>query len=122
MSPCQIKLGSPLGRLRKTKPVQITVPLLKTSQPNSLLFAQRIHGTTTEAAHNDLAQPREDTATYLPVTYQIGHIAALWIIDPEIVVGHTHDHPTNLKGMNHADQIHTPTGQEEGYTPRITWR
>ena len=45
-------------------------------------------------------------------------IATLQVIDPEIRVGHTHDHPTNLQGMNHADQIHTPTGQEEGYTQK----
>ena len=48
------------------------------------------------------------------------HIAALWVINPEIIVGHTHDHPTNLQGMNQADQVHTPTGQEEGHTPRRT--
>ena len=35
---------------------------------------------------------------------------------------HSHDHPTALQGMNHADQVHTPAGQEEGYTPRRTWR
>ena len=38
------------------------------------------------------------------------HTAALWVIDPEITVGHTHDHPTNLQGMNHTDQIHTSAG------------
>ena len=40
----------------------------------------------------------------------IPHITALQVIDPEIAVGHTHNHPTNLQGMNHADQIHTPAG------------
>ena len=48
------------------------------------------------------------------------HIAALWVIDPKILVGHTHDHPKNLQGMNQADQIHTSAGQEEGYNPRRT--
>ena len=86
----------------------------------------RIDVATTEAAHDDLTQPTEDTATDLAMTHHISHIAdhphitALWVIDPEIVVGHTHDHPTDLQGMNHADQIHTPAGQEEGCTPRRT--
>ena len=71
---------------------------------------------TTETAHDNLAQPTEDTATDLTMTLCTNHIAdyphiiALWVIDPEITVGHTHDHPTNLHGMNHADQIHTPGG------------
>ena len=86
----------------------------------------RIDTTTTEAAHNNLAQHVGDAATDLTVTHHIGHItdhvhiAALWVINPKIVIGHTHNHPTNLQGMNHTDQIHTPAGQEEGYTPRRT--
>ena len=79
-----------------------------------------IDAATTEVAHNNLAQPTEDTATDLAMTHHIGHIAALWVIDPKITVDHTHDHPTNLQGMNHADQIHTPAGQEEGHIPRRT--
>ena len=35
------------------------------------------------------------------------HITALQVIDPKIAEGHTHNHPTNLQGMNHTDQIHT---------------
>ena len=79
-----------------------------------------------EAGHNDLAQPTEATATDLTMTHPTGHItdhphiAALLVISPEIIVGHTHDHPTDLQGMNYADQIHTPAGQEEGHTPRRT--
>ena len=41
-SPCQIELKTPLGRLRKMKLVQITVPLLKTLQLESLKFTQRL--------------------------------------------------------------------------------
>ena len=86
----------------------------------------RIHAATTEAAHDDLTQPTEDTATDLAMTHCTSHtvdhphITALWVINPEITVGHTHNHPTNLQGMNHTAQIHTPAGQEEDYTPRRT--
>ena len=38
------------------------------------------------------------------------HIAALQVIDPEIVAVHTPDHPIYLKGMNHEGQVHTPAG------------
>ena len=75
-----------------------------------------IDTTTTEAAHDDLVQPTEDTVTDLTVTPCTSHmadhphIAALWVINPEIVIGHTHNHPNNLQGMNHADLIHTPAG------------
>ena len=82
----------------------------------SLDHNTRIDAITTEAAHDDLTQPTEDTATDLTMTHCTSHIAdrlhitALWVIDPQITVGHTHDHPTNLQGMNHADQIHSPAG------------
>ena len=68
-----------------------------------------IDSATTEAAHDDIAQPTEDAATDLTVTHCTSHIAdhphitALWVIDPEITVDHTHDHPTDLQGINHAD-------------------
>ena len=64
---------------------------------------------TTEAAHDDLTQPIEDTVTDLTVTHCHGHIAdhpciaALLVTDPEITVGHTHHHPSNLQGKNHTD-------------------
>ena len=47
-----------------------------------------IYATTTGAAHNDLTQPTEDTATDLAMTHCTGHIAdhpnikALQVIDP----------------------------------------
>ena len=87
-----------------------------------------IYTATTGAAHNDLTQPTDDTATNLTVTHHIGHIAdhpnieALQVINPEIAVVHIHTPHTDLQGMNLTDQIHTPAGQEEGHTPRRTWR
>ena len=80
----------------------------------------------TEVAHDDLTQHTDDTATDPAMTHHIIyitdhlHITAFWVIDPKIVVGHTHNHPTDHQGMNHADQIHTPAGQEKCYTPRRT--
>ena len=57
-------------------------------------------------------------------THHIDHTAnhpcieALQVIDPEITVGHIHDYPTDLQGMNHIDQVHNPAGQEENHIPR----
>ena len=42
------------------------------------------------------------------------------MIEPEIIVDHTHTPPTDLQGINLTDQIHAPAGQEEGHTPRRT--
>ena len=78
-----------------------------------------IDAATTEAAHDNSAQPTEDTATDLAMTHCTGHntdhshITALWVIDPEMIVGQTHDHSTDLQGMNHTDQIHTPAGKKK---------
>ena len=75
-----------------------------------------IDAANTGAAHKDLTQPTEDTATDLAMTHHTGHIAdppsikTLWVTNPKIAVGQAHDHPTNCQGMNHADQIHTPAG------------
>ena len=77
-----------------------------------------IDAATTEATHHDLPQPTEDMATDLAMTHCTSHITdclhitALWVIDPKIAVGHTHNDPTTLQGMNQADQIqiHTPMG------------
>ena len=82
--------------------------------------------TTTEAVQGAHTQQTGDAVTCHAVTHHISHIiddphiTALWVIDPEIIAGHTCDHPTNLQGMNHANQVHTPAGQEEGHTPRRT--
>ena len=70
----------------------------------------------TEAANDELTQPTEDTATDLTVTHLTDHIAdhsnieALQVINPEIIVGHIHDHSKGLQGMNHINQVHNPAG------------
>ena len=86
----------------------------------------RIDAAIIEAAHNNLTQPTEDTATDLTVTHLTDHIAdhanikALHIIGPEIIVGHIHNHPTDLQGMNHTDQVHNPAGQGGNQIPGRT--
>ena len=83
---------------------------------------------TTEGAHNDLTQPIKDTATNVAMTHHTSHITdclhltAVWVINPEITIGHTHDHLTDLQGTNHEDQIHTLLGWDEGHIPRRAWR
>ena len=85
-----------------------------------------IDAATTEAAHDNLTQPTEDTATDPTETHCTDYIAdhphltTSQVTDPKILVGHIHDHPTDLQGMNHADEILTPAEQEGGYTPRRT--
>ena len=85
-----------------------------------------IDAATTEAAHDNLAQPTENTATDLTMVHHTSHIAnllhiaALWVINPEITVGHIHNHPTVCQGMNCIDQVHIPVGQEEGHILRRT--
>ena len=75
-----------------------------------------IDAATIEVANNDLTQPTGDTATDLTMTHHTSyiadhpHITALWVINPEITVGHINNHLTDRQGMNHADQIHTPAG------------
>ena len=54
----------------------------------------KIDAATTEVAHNNLAQHTEDAATDLIVTHHTGHIAALQVINCEIIVGHIHTYPT----------------------------
>ena len=75
-----------------------------------------VDAATTGAVHDDLTQPTETTATDPTMPHHIIHIAdhlhikVLQVINPEIVVGHIHNHPTDPQGMNHADQVHTPAG------------
>ena len=86
----------------------------------------KIDAAITEAAHDNLAPPTEDTATDLTMTPLTNHIAdhpnreALQAIDPDIIVGYTYDHPIGLQGMNHVNQVHNPTGQGKSHTPRRT--
>ena len=76
----------------------------------------RIDIATTGAAHDYLTQLTEDTVTELAMTHHTGNIAnhpnieALQVINPEIAVGHIPSYPTDLQGINHADQIYTPAG------------
>ena len=78
-----------------------------------------IDSATTGTLHDNLTQPTEATDTDLTTTHHTSHttdhphIEALWVINPEIAVGHTHGHPTDPQGMNHKNQAHTPAGQEE---------
>ena len=66
-----------------------------------------IDAAITEAAHNVLAQPTGDTVTDLAMTHLTNHIKdlpnieALLVINPQIIEGHTHDHPMGLQDMNH---------------------
>ena len=83
-----------------------------------------IDAATTGADHDDLTPPIEATATDLAMTHHIDYITdhpcieALQVIDPEITVGHIHNHPTYLQDMNHVDQALNPAEQEENHIPR----
>ena len=70
------------------------------------------HGTEidaaiTEASHDNLTPTTVDTATYLTVTPLINHITdypkteALQATNPNIIVGHTHDHPSSRHELHH---------------------
>ena len=71
-----------------------------------------------------LSQQR--TQPDLAMTHHTGHTAdhpnieVLQVIDPKIAVHHICDHPTDLQGIDLANQIHTPAGQEEDHIPRRT--
>ena len=100
------------------KSIQITVSLQRTLQLKPSQF-HRGHSRSqwwdntanTGTAHNDLTQSTEATATTidLTTTHHIDHntvphnIKALQVINPEITVGHIHDHPTDLQGMSVLD-------------------
>ena len=76
------------------------------------------------AAHNNHTTHIEAKAINLTVTCCINHIAnhphieVLQLTNPEIAVGHAHDHPTDLKGRTHMDQVHIPASNEENHTLR----
>ena len=80
-----------------------------------------IDAAITEAAHNDLTQPTEGTATDLTnhIT-NLPNIEGLLVINPEIIIGHIHDHPIGLQDMNHIDQVHNPAEQGKNHIPRRT--
>ena len=79
----------------------------------------RIDAATIGAAHNDCTPSIEATAIDLATTCHIDyitdhpHIEVLQLINPEITVDHTHNHPTDLYGRTHTDQVHIPADHEE---------
>ena len=81
---------------------------------------------TTGAAHDAHAPPIEITAIIPATTYHTDHTAGHPCIEvpqlmtQEIIVGHAHDHPTNLPGKTHTDQIHIPADHEGNHTSRRT--
>ena len=85
-----------------------------------------IDAAITEAAHDHLTQPMEDTATDHAMTHLTNHIAdlpnieALQVINPKIIVGHTHNHPINFQDMNCINHVHNPAEQGENHIPRRT--
>ena len=106
----------------------ITAQIIVIHIEAALECTKGIDTATTGAVHNDLTQPIEDTATDLTVTHCTDHIAdhpnieAFQVINPEITVGHIQEHPTDPQGMNQADQVHTPAGQEESHILRRMWK
>ena len=83
---------------------------------------------TIGAAHDNWAPPIEATTINHATTCHINHITdhphieVLQLINLEITVDHTHDHPTDLQGRNHTDQVHILADHEENHTSRRTWR
>ena len=104
----------------------ITAEVIMIPTEAALDHNTRIDATTSGAAHNNCAPPIEATAIDLTMTHDINHITdhphidALQVINPEILVGHIHDHPTDLQGRTHVDQVHTPADHKKNHTPRRT--
>ena len=48
------------------------------------------------------------------------NIEGLLVIDPEIIVGHTPNHPIGLQDTNHVNQVHNIAEQGENHIPRRT--
>ena len=80
-----------------------------------------INAVTTGAAHNAHALPIEVIGINLAMTYHINHITDhphiedLQLTTPKITVDHSHDHPTNLQGEIHTDQVHIPADHEANH-------
>ena len=68
-----------------------------------------INAATTGATHDNYTPPIEATAIDPAMTHHTDnitdypHIEVLQLINPEITVDHSHDHPTNLQGRTHTD-------------------
>ena len=104
----------------------ITAQAIAIHKEAALDHNTKIDAAITEPAYDNLTPSIEDTATDLAMTHPTNHITdhlnieALQAIDPNIIVGHTHDQPTGLQGMNHIDQAHNPAGQGSNHTQRRT--
>ena len=81
---------------------------------------------TTGAAHNALAPTIEVTAINFTMTHHIDLITdhpqmeVLQFTTPGIAVDHTHDHPSNLQGETHTDQVPIPADHEANHISRRT--
>ena len=101
---------------------QVIVILTEATQGNNT----RIDTATIGAVHDNHTPPIEATAINLFMICHINHIAdhphieVLQLINPEIAVDHTHDHPRNLQGRTHTDQVHIPADHQEKHTSRRT--
>ena len=82
----------------------ITAPAITLTSHHieAILDCNIIDAAITEIAHDNLAPPTEDTATDLTMTHFTNHITdhlnteAPQAIDPDIIVGHDHDQPSDL--------------------------
>ena len=48
------------------------------------------------------------------------HIEVLQLTSQEITADHSHNHPTDLQGRTHIDQVHIAADHEENHTSRRT--
>ena len=58
--------------------------------------------------HLQRLQPSISLQHTILTTLQIIHIEVLQLTNPEITVDHAHNHPTDLQGKTHTDQVHIP--------------
>ena len=85
-----------------------------------------INAATTGAAHDDHALPIEVIAINPTMTNHINHITdhphieVLQLTNPEIKVDHAHDHPADLQGRIHTDEVNILADHEENNTSRRT--
>ena len=92
----------------------------------TLVHNIRIITATTGGAHDAHAPPIDVTAIDPTAAHHTDHITdyppveVLQLTTPEIIVDHTHDHPTNLQVETHTDQIHIPADHEANHIPRRT--
>ena len=86
-----------------------------------------INAATTGATHDDHTPHIEVTAIDLAMTHHIGHITdhphkeVLQLTNPQITAESIHDHPIDLQGRTHTDQVHMPACHKENHTSGRTW-